>query len=72
MAEDRGTLSGLTASEAQEFHKLFMMGFLVFTGVAIVAHFLVWSWRPWFPGEGGYSMIDGVNSALANLSALIA
>ncbi|HTZ71572.1 MAG TPA: light-harvesting antenna LH1, beta subunit [Acetobacteraceae bacterium] len=39
--------TGLTAEEAQEFHKLFMQGFLIFTGIAIVAHFLVWVWRPW-------------------------
>jgi len=38
---------GLTAEEAKEFHKAFMQGFVVFTGIAVVAHFLVWSWRPW-------------------------
>ena len=24
-------------------------------GVAVVAHFLVWLWRPWFPGPEGYT-----------------
>lgn len=49
-----GTLSGLTAQEAKEFHNLFMTSFLLFTVIAIVAHFLVWSWRPWFPAVTGY------------------
>jgi light-harvesting complex 1 beta chain len=37
----------LTRQEAQEFHKLFITGFIGFTLVAVVAHFLVWGWRPW-------------------------
>ena len=54
------SLSGLTAEQAQAFHKLFMVGFIVFTAIAIVAHFLVWQWRPWFPGPEGYaSLIEG-------------
>jgi light-harvesting complex 1 beta chain len=49
MASDsHSSLSGLTANEAKEFHSLFMMGFIGFTAVAIVAHILVWNWRPWF------------------------
>ncbi|MBU6406381.1 MAG: light-harvesting protein [Alphaproteobacteria bacterium] len=49
-----GTLSGLTAAEAKEFHGLFMGSWIMFTLVAIGAHVLVWLWRPWFPGVGGY------------------
>ena len=41
------SLSGLTRAEAREFNKLFLISFIVFTLIAIVAHFLVWSWRPW-------------------------
>ena len=37
----------LTPDEAKEFHKLFMSSFLGFTAVAVVAHALVWAWRPW-------------------------
>ncbi|MBO0661741.1 light-harvesting protein [Jiella sp. MQZ9-1] len=44
---EAGTLSGLTEREAQEFHGIFMTSFLVFLAVAIVAHILVWIWRPW-------------------------
>lgn len=43
-----GTLTGLTASEAQEFHSLFVKSFIIFTVIAVVAHLLVWLWRPWF------------------------
>ncbi|MHA7838135.1 MAG: light-harvesting antenna LH1, beta subunit [bacterium] len=50
-----GTLSGLTENEAKEFHKIFMMSFAIFTLIAIIAHFLVWQWRPWLPGPEGYS-----------------
>ncbi len=54
--------SGLTDAEAREFHSIFITSFIVFTVIAIVAHFLVWQWRPWLPGPNGYttSMLDGV------------
>jgi light-harvesting complex 1 beta chain len=42
-----GSLSGLTESEAREFHGIFVTSFIVFTVIAIIAHVLVWSWRPW-------------------------
>ena len=49
MAEERkGSLSGLTEQEAREFHGMFVSSFIGFTVIAIVAHVLVWSWRPWF------------------------
>jgi len=41
------SLSGLTENEAKEFHRIFMASFAGFTGIAIIAHFLVWQWRPW-------------------------
>jgi light-harvesting complex 1 beta chain len=47
----------LTPEEAKEFHKLFLTSFVIFTLVAIVAHFLVWNWRSWLPGPNGYAMI---------------
>jgi light-harvesting complex 1 beta chain len=64
MADDRSTLSGLTEDEAKEFHALFIKSFIAFTAVAILAHILVWSWRPWIPGPKGYAMLDGVTSAI--------
>jgi light-harvesting complex 1 beta chain len=56
--ETTNTLTGLTGQEAKEFHRIFMVGFIGFTLIAIVAHFLVWSWRPWFPGVGGYAELQ--------------
>jgi light-harvesting complex 1 beta chain len=47
MAEARDTLSGLTESEAKEFHGIFVMSFVVFTVIAIIAHILAWNWCPW-------------------------
>jgi light-harvesting complex 1 beta chain len=44
----RASISGLTDSEAQEFHRYWTQGFVGFTIVAVVAHILVWSWRSWF------------------------
>ena len=48
-SDDRSSLSGLTEAEAQEFHSLFVTSFIVFTVIAIIAHILVWMWRPWIP-----------------------
>lgn len=42
-----GLSTYLSPEEAKEFHKLFITSFLIFTAVAIVAHVLVWNWRPW-------------------------
>jgi light-harvesting complex 1 beta chain len=47
MAERRASISGLTDDEAQEFHKFWVQGFVGFTAIAVVAHLLVWIWRPW-------------------------
>jgi light-harvesting complex 1 beta chain len=48
MAEENKTsLSGLTDEEAKEFHSIFVSSFLAFTAIAVVAHILVWMWRPW-------------------------
>jgi light-harvesting complex 1 beta chain len=60
--EGRSSLSGLTEAEAQEFHSLFVGSFIIFTIIAIVAHFLVWTWRPWIPGPKGYALLDSATS----------
>lgn len=67
MAERSGSLSGLTEAEAKEFHGVFMTSFIVFTVIAIVAHILVWQWRPWLPSVKGYALADGINVAVANV-----
>jgi light-harvesting complex 1 beta chain len=48
------SLSGLTETEAREFHSIFMTSFIIFMVIAIIAHILAWMWRPWLPGVGGY------------------
>lgn len=63
MRQEGGSLTGLTENEAQEFHSLFMKGFFIFTIIAVVAHLLVWSWRPWLPGEDGYSALDRLKAS---------
>jgi light-harvesting complex 1 beta chain len=69
----RGSLSGLTENEAREFHSIFVSSFIAFTVIAVIAHILVWMWRPWIPGPNGYAMniIDGVSVALAPITSLI-
>ncbi|MCH4891957.1 MULTISPECIES: light-harvesting antenna LH1, beta subunit [unclassified Sphingomonas] len=71
--ERMGPGTYLTPEEAKEFHKLFISSFIGFTVIAIIAHFLVWSWRPWIPGPNGYAMIsDGVAVAQATITAFLA
>ena len=63
------SLSGLTEQEAREFHRIFMMSFIIFTVIAIIAHILVWQWRPWLPGPNGYtSMLDTVHGVVSAAS----
>jgi light-harvesting complex 1 beta chain len=64
-----GSTSGLTDSEAREFHGIFVTSFLIFTGIAIVAHILVWMWRPWLPGPNGYSALTDGLSAIQSMLA---
>ncbi|MBU2533618.1 MAG: light-harvesting protein [Alphaproteobacteria bacterium] len=63
--------TGLSENEAKEFHGLFMTSFFIFTAIAVVAHILVWLWRPWLPGPQGYASFDsgvqGVAQALLPL-----
>lgn len=65
--------SYMLPEEAKEFHKLFMLSFIIFTIIAIVAHILVWQWRPWLPGPEGYAALEtGVQHAAATLSTMLA
>jgi light-harvesting complex 1 beta chain len=59
--------SGLTVEEAKEFHKLFVQGFIVFTGIALVAHFLAWNWRPWGLSPTTTSMLDHAHHVMSLL-----
>jgi light-harvesting complex 1 beta chain len=68
-----GPSSGLSENEAKEFHSIFMSSFIGFTAVAIVAHILVWIWRPWLPSVRGYSvsMTDCVQNGLTVVSQML-
>lgn len=66
MFNSGGSLTGLTANEAKEFHRLFMVGTIAYVVIAIIAHFLVWQWRPWFPPVEGYAALSDSASAVAH------
>ncbi len=66
------SLTGLTENEAKEFHGIFVSSFILFTIIAIVAHILVWMWRPWIPGPEGYASLNGVTETLGHLLPLVA
>lgn len=67
--EKSGSYSGLSEAEAKEFHRIFATSFLVFTGIAVVAHVLAWMWRPWLPGVNGYSLLETAQSAAQSFLA---
>jgi light-harvesting complex 1 beta chain len=52
--EKLGLSTYLTEKEAKEFQTLFVVSMAFFVGMAVIAHFLVWQWRPWFPGTEPY------------------
>lgn len=54
MAEQKSiwAQSGLTESEAKEVHGYFVKWFTVYLAFAVVAHILVWIWRPWINTAG--------------------
>ena len=55
-----GRLSGLTETKPRNSTEIFVPSFIIFTVIAIVAHILVWQWRPWLPPDGdGYAALDG-------------
>ncbi|MBY6204857.1 light-harvesting antenna LH1, beta subunit [Halomonas denitrificans] len=65
--DHKQSISGLSEKEAKEFHKIFVVSFLVFTAIAIVAHILAWQWRPWIPGPEGYAMIDSARAVVGSV-----
>lgn len=52
--EQLGVTTYLTEKEAKEFHTGFVLSMAFFVGMAVIAHFLIWEWRPWFPGTEPY------------------
>jgi light-harvesting complex 1 beta chain len=41
-------MSSLSESEAREFHSAYVRGLIGYVGIAIVAHYLLYVWKPWF------------------------
>ncbi|OYU15996.1 MAG: light-harvesting protein [Alphaproteobacteria bacterium PA4] len=48
----------LTDAEAKELHKGFVASMAFFVLVAVIAHFLVWVWRPWFGESRAYAAVE--------------
>ena len=61
-----GVSTYLTPEEAKAFHNLFVVSMGVFVLIAVVAHVLVWMWRPWFPGTAPY---EAAKVAAVHISA---
>lgn len=68
---DQDSLSGLTPNEAQEFHKYYMQGLVLFVAVAIVAHLLVWFWKPWLQTAAVDTAVGAVKVAATSMTTLI-
>ncbi|MEE4185898.1 MAG: light-harvesting antenna LH1, beta subunit [Gammaproteobacteria bacterium] len=70
---DSSSLTGLSDKQAQEFHSIFMVSFIVFIVIAIIAHILVWQWRPWLPDLQGYAAVtQGVEWLSSSISGRLA
>ncbi len=68
MADNKESLTGLSEAEAMEVHKYMIQGYIAFTAVAVVAHILVWSWRPWFPTLRGYVSLENLGAVTSLFS----
>jgi light-harvesting complex 1 beta chain len=66
-ADEKQTYTGLSESEAKEFHKIFVTSFVIFVAIAVGAHVLAWMWRPWLPGVNGYAMLETFHTATRSL-----
>ena len=51
---------------------MFVISFLGFLLIAIIAHYLVWQWRPWIPGAAGYPATSDVRAVLDTVSTYFA
>ena len=65
------TLSGLTAAEAQEFHKFFVLGTVGFTIIACIAHGFLYLGKPWGPGAGDSASLETAVRVAGTVSGLI-
>ena len=57
--------SRMRQNDSRFFLGIFVVGFMVFLGVALVAQLLTFQWRSWLPGaENEKSLIGGVTAAV--------
>lgn len=72
-ADSRSPVSGLTEQEAKELHSGFMTMTILYVAIAVVAHILMWMWRPWFPGTKAYqsgASLD-LNTIVSSVTTLL-
>ena len=51
--------------DSKTFYGIFVVGFVLFLLIAVVAETLAWKWRSWLPGaEGNHSLIGDVKGAV--------
>lgn len=68
MSDKQGLyLGNVSDAEAKEFHNGFMMGFIIWLAVAVVAHYLVWLWRPWLSTKMAGLDIDQAVSSITSM-----
>jgi light-harvesting complex 1 beta chain len=48
----------LTDAEAKEFHKGFVASMAFFVMMALIAHWLVWIWRPWLGSKRAFAQTE--------------
>ncbi len=60
-----GSMPGLLRNDTKTFRGIFVVGFVVFLVIALLAQLVAWKWRLWLPGaEGEKSLIHGVKDAV--------
>ncbi|MEO1230072.1 MAG: light-harvesting protein [Myxococcota bacterium] len=68
MADENGGIfsqSGLSEAEAKEVQGYMMQYFMLFLAFAIVAHMLMWIYKPWFSGDEMGAMVTPVAQAIS-------
>jgi light-harvesting complex 1 beta chain len=68
--KDTESLTGLTEEQAQEFNAWMIRGTAVYIAFALVAHTLMWLWKPWFnmSDPGNFGLIESGQALLQMLA----
>jgi light-harvesting complex 1 beta chain len=65
--DNAGSATGLTEAEAKDVNGWFIKGTVVYIGFAIVAHILMWVWRPWIATGAGHSSLMEIGQNIATV-----